>query len=141
MCTFAVQLLESVRTNGKLRFYKMLKDGKAPFDSFYEEVCDDKRLKKDMLQILAMMDFMAETNKILPREKVNSIKDGDKVIGIEFKKNDLRVYCLKQDPNVFVVMGGYKKDQDNDIKDMKRLLKTNKGLLEVLQQATTNCVE
>ena len=141
MCTFAVQLLESVRNNGKLRFYKMLKDGVAPFDLFYEEVCGDKRHKKDMLKILAMMDYVAETNAILPKEKVNSIKEGDKVIGIEFKKNDLRVYCLKQDPDVFVVMGGYKKNQDNDIKNLKKLLKTNKNLLEVLQRSESNSIE
>ena len=141
MCTFAVQLLESVRSDGKLRFYKLLKDGVAPFDLFYEKLCDDKKHKKDILQIFAMMDYMAETNAILPKKKVNSIKDGDKVIAIEFKKNDLRVYCLKQDPNVFVITGGYKKDQDNDIKSLKKLLKQNKNLLEILQQVESNHTE
>lgn len=135
MSIFAVQWLESVRKDGKLKFYKLLKDGEAPFDLFYEEVIKDAKHKKDILHILSMMDYMAEKDEKLPKEKVNSIKDGDKVIGIEFKKNDLRVYCIKQDLDIFVVKGGYKKNQVRDIKYLKRLLKENKDLKQILQIA------
>lgn len=135
MSIFAVQWLESVRKDGKLKFYKLLKDEEAPFDLFYEEVNKDAKHKKDILHILSMMDYMAEKDVILPKEKVNSIKEGDKVIGIEFKKNDLRVYCLKQDLDIFVVMGGYKKNQVRDINYLKRLLKENKDLKQILPKA------
>lgn len=135
MSTFAVQWLESVRKDGKLKFFKLLKDEVSPFDLFYEEMIKDAKHKKDILHILTMMDYMAEKDEKLPKEKVNSIKEGDKVIGIELKKNDLRVYCIKQEPDVFVVLGGYKKNQVKDIKYLKRLLKENKDLIQVLQRA------
>lgn len=123
MCNFAVKLLESVRSNGRLKFYKLLENGKAQIDSFSDEVCADKKLEKDFNVILAFMNIMAENDIFLPKEKVNSVKDGNKEIAIEFKKNDLRVYCVKIIPKVFVVFGGYKKNQKNDIKKLKRLLK------------------
>lgn len=123
MCNFAVKLLESVRSDGRLKFYKLLENGKAQIDSFSDELCADKKLEKDINVIWAFMNIMAENDIFLPKEKVNSVKDGDKEIAIEFKKNDLRVYCVKIVPKVFVVFGGYKKNQKNDIKKLKRLLK------------------
>ena len=47
MCNFAVKLLESVRSDGRLKFYKLLENGKAQIDSFSDEVCADKKLEKD----------------------------------------------------------------------------------------------
>ena len=132
MSTFAVELLESVRTNGKLRFYSLIKDGNNLFDSFFNEVSRDKRHKTDLIRIISTMDYVAETDAKMPKEKVNSIKDGDRVVGLEFKKNDLRVYCLKLEPNVVVIMGGYKKNQNKDLNTIKQLLKDNKELPELL---------
>lgn len=132
MSTFAVELLESVRKNGKLRFYSLIKDGNNLFDSFFNEVSQDKRHKTDLIRIISTMDYVAETDAIMPKEKVNSIKDGDRVVGLEFKKNDLRVYCLKLEPNVVVIMGGYKKNQNKDLNTIKQLLKDNKELPELL---------
>ena len=94
MSIFAVQWLESVRKDGKLKFYKLLKDEEAPFDLFYEEVIKDAKHKKDILHILSMMDL-----------------------------------------DIFVVKGGYKKNQVRDIKYLKRLLKENKDLKQILQIA------
>ena len=132
MCNFAVKLLESVRSDGRLKFYKLLEDGKAQIDSFSVEICADKKLEKDFNVILTCMNIMAEKDIFLPKEKVNSIKEGDKEIAIEFKKNALRVYCVKISPKVFVVLGGYKSNQKNDIKKLKRLLK-DVGDLENLE--------
>lgn len=123
MSIFAVELFESIRKDGRLKFYKLLEDGKAQIDSFYDELCADKKLLKDFNVILTCMNIVADNDYILPKEKVNSIKDGDKEIAIEFKKNELRVYCVKKAPNVFVVYGGYKKNQKKDIEKLKRLLK------------------
>ncbi|MBR3711302.1 MAG: hypothetical protein IKM99_10155 [Bacteroidales bacterium] len=86
----------------------------------------------ELLESVRKMDYVAETDAIMPKEKVNSIKDGDRVVGLEFKKNDLRVYCLKLEPNVVVIMGGYKKNQNKDLNTIKQLLKDNKELPELL---------
>lgn len=122
MCNFAVKLLESVRGDGRLKFYKLLENGKAQIDSFYDEICVDKKLEKDFNVILTYMNFVAMNDGLLPKEKINAIKDGDKEIAIEFKKKDLRVYCVKKAPNVYVIMGGFKKNQKKDIERIKRIL-------------------
>lgn len=121
MSIFAVEKLEAVRENGKIRFFKLFKDGRCMFDDFHNEISSNDRNRKDMLNILSVMDYMAETNIILPKTKFNSIKQGNTVIGYEFKKNDLRVYCVKPETNVVVVFGGYKKNQKEDIKKLQRL--------------------
>lgn len=123
MCNFAVKLFESVRVDGRLKFYKLLENGKAQIDSFYDEICSDKKHEKDFNVILAYMDYVAVNDGLLPKEKINAIKEGDKEIAIEFKKNDLRVYCVKKAPSVYVILGGYKKNQKKDIDRIKRILK------------------
>lgn len=122
MSIFAVEKLEAVRENGKVRFFKLLKDWECMFDDFYDELSGNNRVHKDLLNILSVMDYMAETNAILPKTKFNSIKQGNTIIGYEFKKNDLRVYCMKPETNVVVVFGGYKKNQKEDIKRLKKLV-------------------
>lgn len=132
MCNFAVEIFGSVRSDGKLKFYKLLENGKAQIDAFYDEICKSERLLKDFKSILACMDYVAETDSKMPNTKVNSIKYNGKDIVIEFKKNTLRVYCIKKAPNVLVVLGGFKKEQGADINKLKRFIKENKSLLERL---------
>jgi len=135
MCNFAVELFEPIRRDGVIRFYKLLVDGKAQIDSFYDELCKNKTLEKEFKEILSCMNYVAETNASLPKNKVNSIKDGGKEIAIEFKKKNLRVYCFKKEPDVFVILGGYKNNQKKDVEKLKRLLKTERGFVDNLQQA------
>lgn len=132
MCNFAVEIFESVGGDGKLKFYKLLENGKAQIDSFYDKICCSEQLLKDFRGILACMNYVAETGSIMPSTKVNSIKDRGKEIAIEFKKNELRVYCVKKKPAVLVVLGGFKKEQVADINKLKRFIKENKVLLEKL---------
>ena len=42
------------------------------------------------------------------------------LIGLKDKKNDIRVYVIMRKPNVFVVLGGYKGEQNSDIKRIKK---------------------
>ena len=75
---------------------------------------------------------MAETDARLPKEKFNSIKHDKNAIGYEFKKKDLRVYCLKPASNVVVVFGGYKKNQEKDVKRLQRIVEEVKDEIEEL---------
>ena len=126
---FAVEKLEAVREDGKVLFFKLIKDNVCWFDKFYEEQMKDPKYASELRSILTTMDFMAETNLMLPSTKFNSIKQGKKVIGHEFKKNELRVYCIKPNSNVVVVFGGYKKNQ---VKDIKRLTAIVEEVKEVI---------
>lgn len=77
---------------------------------------------------------MAEKYETIPFEYVNN-KDcrfyeasvngkylyQEFLIGLKDKKNDIRVYVIMRKPNVFVVLGGYKGEQNSDIKRIKKL--------------------
>ena len=102
------------------------------FNDFYEELSRNAKHASELRTILSLMDYMAETNSILPATKFNSIKEGKKVIGYEFKKNDLRVYCIKPASDVVVVFGGYKKNQKNDIKKLRGIVDEVKNEIEIL---------
>lgn len=129
---FAIEKIEAIRRNGKVQFFKLIKDGVCWFDDFYEEQMKNARNASDLKKVLAVMDYMAETNAILPKEKFNSIKQGKNVVGYEFKKNELRVYCLKPTSNVVVVFGGYKKDQEKDVKKLYMIVEEVKDEIEEL---------
>lgn len=129
---FAVEKLEAVRGNGKVLLFKLVKDGVCWFDDFYEELNKDAKHASELRTILTMMDYMAETDAIFPKEKFNSIKQGKNVVRYEFKKNELRVYCLKPASNVVVVFGGYKKKQEKDVKRLQRIAEEVKDEIEEL---------
>ena len=61
MSIFAIEKIEAIRDNGKVRFFKLLKDGKCMFDDYYNEISNNNRIFKDLLNILSVMDYMAET--------------------------------------------------------------------------------
>lgn len=129
---FAVEKLEAVRETGKVLFFKLIKDGVCWFDEFYEEQMKDPKHASEIRSILSAMDFMAETDCMLPATKFNSIKQGKNVIGYEFKKDDLRVYCMKPASNVVVVFGGYKKNQGKDVKRLNRIVEEVKDEIGLL---------
>ena len=138
---FAVEKLEAVRDTGKVLFFKLIKDGECWFDNFYEELSRDAKHASELRTILSFMDYMAETNSMLPATIFNSIKQGKTVVGYEFKKNDLRVYCLKPASNVVIVFGGYKKNQKSDIKNFQVIVEEVKDELETLINEKRNCYD
>lgn len=133
---FAVEKLEAVRDVGKVLFFKLVKDGVCWFNDFYEEQNKDAGHVSELKTILTMIDYMAETNAMLPKGKYNSIKHGKNVIGYEFKKEDLRVYCLRPALNVVVVVfGGYKKNQKKDVKRLENIAEEVKDeIMELIKE-------
>lgn len=132
MCIFAVGKIEQIRDDGKIHFCKLFKDNRCLFDDFVNSISKNKIDEKKLKSIYACMDFMAENDSTLPLKKFNSIKKGKNVIGYEFKKDDLRVYCVKKEPNVIVILGGYKKNQEQDIDKFIRLISDAQSFLDEL---------
>lgn len=120
MSIFAIKNVEEVK-NGKLSFYKLIIDGNCLYDTFCSEMEKDEVLASSLNKIRAYMNFMAESDCLLPKAKFNSIKNKGKVIGYEFKDKNLRLYIIKQPPEVYVVLGGYKKTQEKDIKSFSKI--------------------
>ena len=102
--------------NQKCHFYKLLIDGKCQFDEFASKAEANSADRKSLVNIYSRMDSFDPDLK-LPKEKFNHIKGGkyDRNDLFEFKKDQLRVYVILIKPNVYVVYGGYKKEQPKDI--------------------------
>ena len=130
MCIFAVGKIEQIRDDGKIHFCKLFKDNRCLFDDFVNDIRGNSNDYKSFVSLVAIMDFMAENDSKMPVNK--SIKKGKNVIGYEFKKDDLRVYCVKKEPNVIVILGGYKKNQEQDIDKFIRLINDAQSFLDEL---------
>lgn len=121
---FVLQKFDLIKYGGILSFYKISMNGVCQFDEFCEEVTKTSEGKRKMNKIYTRMNYMAENNSSLPQTKFNSIKNKQKVFAYEFKEQDIRIYVLKKDPNVYIICGGYKKNQGADISTLLDIIKT-----------------
>lgn len=72
--------------------------------------------------IIAYMDIISDSIR-LPSTKFNHVVDSNRKDIFEFKKDRLRVYVIKQKPNFFIVIAGYKGTQKKDISKLKSLIR------------------
>ena len=128
MPIFAAEILDEVK-EGKLTFYKLTVDGVSLYDKFCRSIESNAQLVKSLNTIRAYMNFLAENDAQLPKAKFNSIKSKQNVVGYEFKKDSLRIYVIKQKPNVYVVLGGYKSTQK---KDIEKFIKIGKEYIQAI---------
>lgn len=133
MSIFAIEKLDVIKDGGALSFYKVLISGVCLFDEFCKKTAKSTEGKKKLTKIYSFMNYMAENNNSLPESKFNSIKNKQKVFGYEFKEKDIRIYVLKKDPNVYIVLGGYKKNQNSDVDTLLDIVET-KDLNEFITQ-------
>lgn len=104
---------EIIHNIHNVQFYELELDGKRLFSEFIEDLTDAKD-KKTFIAIATIMDNFSFNQK-LPKEKFRPIKSIKRKNVYEFKKNNIRVYVLMQEPDMFVILGGYKADQKKDI--------------------------
>lgn len=136
MPTFALEKLEAIKDDGHLSFYKVSIDGICQFNKFCAEIAKSPEDQKKLKKIYAYMNHMSESNGMLPKKKFNSIQNKQKVFGHEFKDDNLRVYVLKKDPNIFIILGGYKKNQNKDIGTLLEIIELD-GFLEFAEKFNT----
>lgn len=120
-CKFDHRICELVN-NPEYNFYRLFINGECLFDEFYEEVQHIRDDMKSMVAIINMMDRFSEHFQ-LPNTKFRHIENMNRSDVFEFKKKTIRVYIILQKPNVYIVMGGYKKEQNKDIRRLKQRLK------------------
>lgn len=108
--------------NVEYTFYKLMIDGECPLDNFLQEVEADLDCSANLNRIIAMMDMFSK-HIMLPQTKFRQIKGMNRSDLFEFKCNNLRVYVVLCAPDVFVVCGGFKRNQKKDIKRLKRQLR------------------
>ena len=108
--------------NPQYNFHKLYIDGVCQYDDFLEEIERNANDKKLFNGIIRYMDCISDQVR-LPKTKFNHIVSNDRSDIFEFKKDRLRVYVIKQKPNFFIVIGGYKGTQKNDIDNLKSRIK------------------
>lgn len=104
------------------RFKKLTINGRCHIQEFYESIQKQPKLLAKFDAIIAYMDKMGPHIRY-PQEIFRQIKGVDRQDVFEFKKKPLRVYVVKQEPDIFVVLGGMKNEQDDDIRWLKKALK------------------
>lgn len=113
MPEFAKKRMVSVR-NPQYTFYEIIVNGKSLYEEFINSLTQKKDLR-NIESIHAMMDRLGKS--LLNSSIINHISGGkyDRSDVYEFKKNNIRVYFILKAPDVLIVLGGFKNNQDNDI--------------------------
>lgn len=122
MDNFRFEIFDDVN-NPHYTFYKLYIEDKCFFDEFLEEEVTGTPEEKDYNSIISMMDYFSPQIQ-LPKKKFRHIEWSERDDLFEFKKNQMRVYVVKQDDAIYIVMGGWKKNQKSDISKLKKRIKT-----------------
>lgn len=101
-------------------FYELIVNGKSHVREFIDNLPEKSVYRKRLSSVIALMDFFSPT-RLMPHTKFRPIKGAKDCF--EFKAKGIRLYVVKRLPNMYVVIGGYKDDQDADIEKLKRLIK------------------
>lgn len=109
-------------SNSHYDFHKLLIDGQCRFDEFYAAVRQSKTDSDSFDKIISMMDDFCP-HILLPKTKFRQIKDVGRNDVFEFKHNNIRLYVIKQQPDIYVVIGGSKSKQDKIIRWLKKALR------------------
>ena len=109
MPEYKTELYEDVN-NQHYTFHKLFVNGVCHFDKFLQEIQNNVADKKLFNYIINYMDCISDQIR-LPSTKFNHIEDKHRSDLYEFKKDRLRVYVIKQKPNFFIVIGGFKGTQ------------------------------
>lgn len=124
MHEYTSTIFEDVRNENGFSFLKLHIDGKCQFEEFYNQIREHRQNSQDaksLDKIIALMDFYGAT--LLPKEKFRMIKDSSRNDVFEFKAKNIRVYVVIRKPEVFIVMGGYKANQEKDIEKVLSRIK------------------
>lgn len=108
--------------NAHYKFHEMRINGRCYFSEFYESIKKEKQSLKNMDYIFALMENF-RPDLLLPKEKFRQVENLGRNDLFEFKKNNIRVYVIKKEPDMLVVLGGSKNTRQAHYKWMKKALK------------------
>lgn len=121
MRTFVSEIFEIVQ--GKKVFEKLFVDNVCLIEEFEQKIQANPQYISELKSIYAYMNFVA-SGRTLPKTKFREIK-GDKITQkrYEFKSKNLRVYAFSIFGGKMVVLGGYKNNQEADIRKFNSIVK------------------
>lgn len=104
-------------------YYKLIIDGIDHYERFVEELEKLPNESRSLKKVLALMERYSP-NVLLPKEKFRQIKGIKRNDVYEFKDPPyVRVYVVLDKPNIYIVDGSLKKNQEETIKRIGKLLK------------------
>ena len=121
MTSYSKVLFDLIQ-NDEYTFYKLVIDDVCHFDEFVQEIEQMPRELSKLKSVYALMDRFS-SHSMLPKTKFRQIKGITRKDVFEFKKDMVRVYVILQKPDVYVVTGSVKNDQDKTIKRFDKKIK------------------
>jgi len=120
MSKFSLISIDAIK--GKIKFFKLVKDGKCEFDEFETEA--RKNFSNELFKIFAYMDRVSNLMSMSSDKFRDITQKREKVKEYEFKTRHLRVYVIKEEQSGnIIICGGYKNTQERDIKHFRELKK------------------
>jgi putative component of toxin-antitoxin plasmid stabilization module len=122
MVRFELKEIEEV--NGKIKFFKLIVDGNCEFDDFCKEIEKDGNLKRQLIQVQARMEDVADMKR-LPKNKFRDITPKKESIKeYEIKTKNLRIYLFHEEfTGKIIVLAGKKSTQKKDIRRFRKIKK------------------
>lgn len=108
--------------NKEYKFHELIINGRNLFQEFIGKIKPGSRDEKSFQGVIALMDVISP-RIMLPKTKFRHITRCERKDIFEFKKDNIRVYVIKQEPNLYIILAGYKNNQDLDIDNIKELTK------------------
>ena len=114
MINFATKLISEI--DGKIKFYKLIKDGKCEFDEFYSQIQKTSNLNKELVNMQVVMQQISDM-EMLPKTKFRNLTPSKETIKeYEIKTKNLRVYLFHDEyKGRIIVCGGKKTTQKKDL--------------------------
>lgn len=124
MKKFSITLSDRIPSLTKIKIFELCKNGKNLFAEFSDEVKDDPNLFSDYAGAMRILQDVANLmRKPSTQFKPLNIK-GVKYKVYEVKRNRIRIYLFHQEKTGHIVVtGGFKNEQDDDINQLKNILK------------------
>lgn len=122
MSNYSVKEFDAIKNSCQYSYFLLYINERCQFEDFKKEIKSNAIYNKQYNQILATMEQISDQHT-LTAKKFRNIKGVGRKDIFEFKSKDLRIYVLKKNPNMYIILGGYKANQDNDINLLKERLK------------------
>ena len=125
MSKFRVEKIEEI--DGKIEFFKLVKNNKCEFEEFIEKYSRDGNLKSELIKMQSTLQNISEGKKDrIPESKFKVLKGrrkNDLVKDYEVKTKNLRLYFFTDESGRIIVLGGKKGTQKRDIKKLRSIKK------------------
>ncbi|MCF8304165.1 MAG: hypothetical protein K9I94_12875 [Bacteroidales bacterium] len=120
MTKFALKRIEAVK--GNIDVHKLIINDKCEFDSFIEALEHEGKYAI-IGSLFATLNSVANLMR-MPRTRFRELKGrrkNDSIKDYEAKAGSYRLYLFKHTSGKIVVFGGLKREQEKDIKRMRKL--------------------